>query len=185
MLRDFAFIDIEASGLHATSYPVSVAWCGFDLQPVEYLIRPLEGWGVADWNPESEAVHGIARQRLIEEGVSAPEVATAFNKALAGRFAVSDAPEFDAPWAGRLFRDTDVRKDFRISGLDRLSHDISGLFDPFCVRRNGALMARLETFYPHTHKASDDCLRLAAMWRMMLDRDWAAWLLARPLPSDS
>jgi len=175
-LAQMRFIDVEASGLHATSYPIEIAWCGLDLQPVSMLIRPLPYWGEADWNPEAERIHGISREKLVREGHDPRECAEAMAKALQGCFSFSDAPEFDARWLNRLFGDTGVFPGF---GLRHLS-----LAHMLCARRSdppiGSWQEMDESLqavnmrYLHTHRAGDDCLRMAAQCRALADSAWRA-----------
>ena len=101
VLREMRFVDLEASGLHAGSYPIEVGWCGLDLEPVSTLVRPLPEWERGGWDRNSEAVHGISRKDL-EGAPPAAEVGRMLARALEGRTVYSGAPGFDAAdWQAR------------------------------------------------------------------------------------
>jgi len=63
---DFAFFDIEAYGLHETSYPIEMGWSDDGLNVTSFLIRPADDWEERDWSWESEKVHGITREQVMD-----------------------------------------------------------------------------------------------------------------------
>lgn len=168
------FVDVEASGLHKTSYPIEVAWCGLDLLPVSMLIRPMPQWGLQDWSLESEKVHGISRDQLFDEGVEARACAESVAGALAGRMVFSDAPRFDASWLMTLFSAAGVRPGFDLREVE----DAQAL----CARKAERPLSSIEQMYSimedvggvyrHTHRAGDDSLRMAAQCRGLYDARW-------------
>jgi len=98
------FLDVEASGLHASSYPIEVAWCRHDLTAGwSALVRPAPAWGEDDWSPASERIHGIGRLQTQLAGLPVSEVAARLNAALAGQLVMSDHPEADSGWLWRAF----------------------------------------------------------------------------------
>jgi len=38
------FLDLEASGLHRTSYPIEVGWAFLDFTADGFLLRPAPDW---------------------------------------------------------------------------------------------------------------------------------------------
>ena len=68
-LRAYVFLDVEASGLHAGSYPIEVGWCGLDLVATSFLIRPHASWTEDDWSVTSERVHGITRPQVMPKAL--------------------------------------------------------------------------------------------------------------------
>jgi len=97
----FNFVDIEASSLGSSSFPIEVAWVNEIGQGESHLIRPEPGW--TNWSLQSEHVHGISRSVLLQEGKPADWVARRVQTALRGPILVSDNPEFDAYWLSMLF----------------------------------------------------------------------------------
>jgi hypothetical protein len=98
------FLDVEASGLHATSYPVEVAWVSHDLSAAwSALIRPAKDWGEADWSWESEKVHGISRNQLLNAGLTVADVAARLNADLADQDVLTNNPVQDSKWLARLY----------------------------------------------------------------------------------
>lgn len=101
------FLDYEASSLDRVySYPIEVGWVDAAVgEPESYLIQPDEKWGALDprqWDPASEAIHGIDRTVLEVEGTPAVEVARRMNAVMAGKTIYVDA-DVDFLWTGRLF----------------------------------------------------------------------------------
>lgn len=97
-----AFLDFEASSLARTSYPIEVAWVFPEGGSESFLIRPAPGW--TDWAPEAEAVHGLARERLVREGVAHDWVALHMLTALRDVTLYASAPSWDGQWLIRLLR---------------------------------------------------------------------------------
>ena len=104
MSSDFspAFIDFEASSLDLiASYPIEVGICMPDGALHSWLIQPHVLW--QDWSESAETIHGISRQRLLQEGMPVSEVAQQLNKLLPEQV-FCDAWTFDSFWLHRLFR---------------------------------------------------------------------------------
>lgn len=111
-------LDVEASGFGRGSYPIEIGLCFPDGSSVAYLVRPVEDW--THWDESAEAVHGIARARLLAEGRSVVEVAALLNGHLAGNRVFSDAWSFDASWVARLFDAAGFSQHFRIDTIRSL-----------------------------------------------------------------
>lgn len=105
-LAVIAILDVEASSLRrGQSYPIEIGWCLADTGTAEsHLIAPLPAW--PDWGPEAEAVHGKARQRLLDHSSPALNVAIRTREAFHGRTIYADGPT-DQAWLHRLFHDVD------------------------------------------------------------------------------
>lgn len=95
-------LDFEASGLESDSYPIQVAWNIGD-EVTSFLINPLSADGWTWWNADSELIHGIPREFLIENGSDIAVVAAAMIEQLSGKLVHSDAVAFDSFWCKRLF----------------------------------------------------------------------------------
>ncbi|RME33609.1 MAG: hypothetical protein D6786_07205 [Gammaproteobacteria bacterium] len=97
------FIDFEASSLGIDSYPTEVAWSTPDGVIESHLINPyhVEEW--TDWDPAAQAITGISRRLLREQGRPPEWVCRRMNEALAGLTLYSDAVQFDGFWLGSLF----------------------------------------------------------------------------------
>jgi DNA polymerase-3 subunit epsilon len=152
------FVDFEASSLSSRSYPIEVgcAWITDDhVVHVADLIRPDPTWP-RDWSAESAAVHGIRRKELAH-AEPAVSVARRYAALLTGATIVSDAPEFDAHWLGRLLELLPLPPSVRLFDFDHLMH---------VVMSHEAQRA----VYDHLagasspHRAGDDAVRLATAW---------------------
>ena len=162
-LGTYVFLDVEASGLHAGSYPIEVGWCGLDLVATSFLIRPHARWTEDDWSVTSERVHGITRQQVMAEGVDLTEATARLNAACAGTEVVSDSPSFDQGWLSRLFREAGISQAFTLkdaSALEAQASEISGLD----ASGAEALRERVGAHYPHIHRAAADARRAAALF---------------------
>jgi hypothetical protein len=97
-----AFLDFEASSLSDDSYPVEVGWIFEDGCSESHLIRPAPDW--TDWDLQAESIHGISRQRLLDEGAPHQDVAARMVGQLAGHDLYVSAPSWDGKWLSVLLR---------------------------------------------------------------------------------
>jgi hypothetical protein len=95
-------IDIEASSLDLTGYPIEVglAFWPAPNEPIygwSVLIRPTEEWRLhGHWSPESAKVHGIRGSDLVAQGRLPQQIAAALNEALgSGAVAWCDGGPYD------------------------------------------------------------------------------------------
>jgi len=105
-------LDFEASGLEAKSYPIQVAWNDGE-RVHSYYINPETASDWTWWSKDSEKVHGIPREHLLEHGLPVAEVAAIMNHELAGKTVFSDAVEYDSWWCNRLFDQTALNVNFQ------------------------------------------------------------------------
>ena len=113
-----AIIDNEASGFGRGSYPIEVGIALGDGELYSFLIKPAESW--THWNKEAEKVHGISRQRLLEEGLSPRAIALQLNELLRGMVMYSDAWGFDSSWIARLFDEAGLVQRFKVESINKL-----------------------------------------------------------------
>jgi len=116
---EVVYVDLEASGLGAESYPIEVAWkCPETGRSDNFFINPdsVSGWRY--WDEFAEELHGIDREQLVREGLSVEDACERLNTALDGVTLISDAPEFDSFWVRRLFAASGMRCHFKMAGLD-------------------------------------------------------------------
>lgn len=126
-----AFIDFEASSLGRHGYPIEVAWVLEDGTAETYLLRPLEVW--TDWDPAAEAVHGISREQLLQQGSPADVVANRLIDALGGHEVFASAPSWDGKWLSLLLRSAGLpRHAIRLIDTDIGLSELAGaLLAPF------------------------------------------------------
>lgn len=96
------FLDFEASALSEGSYPIEVGWVFEDGRSESHLIRPAPEWTV--WDPEAEAIHGVSREQLLEEGADLADVAARMLDQLSGHALYVTAPSWDGQWLSLLLR---------------------------------------------------------------------------------
>ncbi len=174
---DHLFLDVEASGLHAESYPIEIGWCGPDLAPVSFLIRPPLYWREDDWSGVSERVHGISRHATIADGVDVVDAAARLNAACAGKTIASDRPHFDQAWLSLLFGAAEIDQAFALEDaaqVEAMAAQHSGL-DAYEV---GAMRERVHGRFPHAHRAAADARRVAAMFVALAMPDHIEAILA-------
>lgn len=96
------FLDFEASSLADDSYPIEIGWAAEDGSAEAHLIRPAPAW--SDWDPAAQAMHGLTRARLCDEGEPHDQVALRTLAALAGHDLFASAPSWDGKWMSVLLR---------------------------------------------------------------------------------
>lgn len=114
-------IDVEASGFGRGSYPIEVGFARPDGTTAARLIRPEPEW--THWNTEAEAVHGISREQLQQEGLPVVEVADWLNAELEGLTVYSDSWGFDSSWVALLFDQANRWQKFRVDTLNKLLNE--------------------------------------------------------------
>ena len=149
-------LDIEASGLGEESYPIEVAFCDIHgEQRYTALINPDTAGDWENWDDYAEeAVHGISREQLRQQGRSVVAVANDLTRLLGDQDVYSDAPHVDGVWLRKLFetmgRDNPVR--------------LRALRDIYCRAYQSRLDSALASL-ERPHRALDDCLALAGVVR--------------------
>ena len=110
-------VDLEASSLLPGGFPIEVGWVSEDGVGESHLIRPADGWldskrGHPGWSGESEQIHGISLQTLLEDGEPVEAVARRAEAVLTPLtiLTCSDAPSHDAAWLQQLFDAGGVRR---------------------------------------------------------------------------
>lgn len=110
-------IDIEASGLHRLSYPLEIA-AAVDGQTRSWLIKPQPSW--RHWDVFAEALHGLPRDLLEQEGLPARQVAIELSEFVAqtdDAVLYSDACAWDASWINRLYRSVNLPRGFSLGSI--------------------------------------------------------------------
>ena len=99
------FLDFEASSLLPGSWPVEVGWAIDGGATESHLIRPPSTW--RDWDPKSEAIHGLSLPHLREHGEPIDLVVRRAVEVLGapGTTVFSDAPGWDQGWLDRLLQE--------------------------------------------------------------------------------
>ena len=168
-------IDIEASSLGDASYPIEIA---FGNSAVEIDSRLIDPSGVAswvDWSRKAESIHGISRAMLHKKGVTPRAAARWLNEELAGKEIATDAPDYDLHWLDTLFDAVQVKRRFKLAGLNDLirlrldsrltDRDIRDLRDKFVLGHGEP-----------PHRAAGDVAWLRAFWHSLASET----CLARP-----
>lgn len=170
MSGELLFIDFEASGLHAASYPIEVGWCDLGLLPLGVLIQPAPHWSEWDWSLESQRIHGITRAECVNRGLDVVRTSHVLNTEWRGAVLISDAPGFDGAWLARLFDAAQVEPLFSL----RLENGMKAIRDAV-DNVHGDLMEieqRLSKVVPRPHRAAADAKYLAALWRAAHEEDF-------------
>lgn len=116
ILKTPIFIDFEASSLSLLdSYPIEVGICMGNGTTKSWLIKPHVLW--KDWSAESEKIHGIPREALVENGENIRAVANELNHLLTTEEVYCDAISHDSFWLHRLFRASGIKASFNLESL--------------------------------------------------------------------
>ncbi|QAY78348.1 transcriptional regulator [Sphingosinicella sp. BN140058] len=167
------FIDFEASSLGKTGYPIEVGWVFEDGRSENHLIRPAPQW--TDWDERSEAIHGISRDKLADEGTAHDVVARRLIEALAGHRVFASAPSWDGKWLSALLRAAGLpRHAIRLKDTELAQHEsaaaiLTGLLPPAeRMLRVSAILARVRSdgeARPVRHRAVADAEEELRRWR--------------------
>jgi hypothetical protein len=114
-------LDIEASGLGRSSYPIEVGFVLPDGHTFCTLVRPEAHW--THWDAHAETLHRISRSLILERGQPASQVARSLNTQLAGKTVYSDGWANDYSWMGALFDAADLSPSFKLENLRALLND--------------------------------------------------------------
>lgn len=119
-------IDFEASGLNKSSYPIEVGVIGENGR-YSSLICQEEPWTY--WSKDSEAVHGISTEELVEGGLEAIVVAKELNRLLDCATVYTDCKKWDQFWLDVLFECCGLTPTFQLVHLPlELNEDQGELF---------------------------------------------------------
>lgn len=161
------FLDLEASGLHRTSYPIEVGWAFLDLCAEGFLLRPAPDWTAWDWSFESEKIHGISLAECLRSGIDVGEAARRLNEVLAGAAIYCDSPGFDGDWLRKLYEVSGIAPAFDLQLRDALTPIRTAL-----ARRgedHRAVAQRLQAVCHRPHRAAADARYLAALYRSAME----------------
>lgn len=159
MAERVAFIDLEASGLNAQSWPIEVGWCFPGVAPKAHLVRPSSNWIDAAWDPRAEALHGISRSELDAGGVQPAELCRLLNDELSLCTVYSDAPDWDGFWLYRLFGAAGRKQRFEL-------RDFREAFDGVPDAAMDAHKRAAMQLAPHTHRAAPDVLHMRTLYEL-------------------
>jgi hypothetical protein len=167
------FLDFEASSLADESYPIEIGWAGENGWRETHLIRPAANW--SDWDDEAEAIHGLARARLLAEGEDHAVVARRALEALSPHEVFVSAPSWDGKWMSVLLRGAGLpRHALRLKDSDEahtaaVDEALGALLSPDALataRESLILQARENvTIGPPVHRALADAAVELALWR--------------------
>ncbi|GJL91013.1 hypothetical protein [Hyphococcus sp.] len=157
--KNIAFIDLEASGLSARSWPIEVGWCFASDKPQALLIKPSADWSLDEWSPEAEALHGVSHKKIMAKGADPKLVCEKLNAALAGKEVYSDAPDWDGFWLYRLFQSAKIRQNFKLS-------ELSALFRATPPEKMDAALSEAVRIAPRKHRAAADVVHMRTLFEL-------------------
>lgn len=171
---ELVFVDCEASSLFRPSFPVEVGVARCDGNAEGYLVKPVPAWDDYEWAPESEKIHGIARSEAEQHGRSVEWHAQWLNEQFRDKVILSDNPDYEAYWLGELFDAASVIPEFEITYSVPILKDF--VFDAFgptiqSVDHINAMSQIVMKQFPVTHRAPDDALFWAMLFRMATSED--------------
>jgi hypothetical protein len=111
-------LDIEASGLGRSSYPIEVGYVLPDGHAYCTLVQPEVDW--THWDEGAAALHRITRDLLQARGLPAKDVARRLNEQLAGQTVYSDGWANDYTWLSALFEAAEMTPRFKLENLRSL-----------------------------------------------------------------
>lgn len=154
-----AFIDFEASGLGARSWPIEVGWAFEDGRGESALINPSPDWSTDHWDPKAERLHGVTLKMLSDLGVSVAAACDRIDAALGRCDVYSDAPDWDAFWMMRLYEAAGRKCQIRL-------REFGSAMPPMTKEERAALLRKADRLAPRRHRAAEDALHLQTTWRL-------------------
>lgn len=166
----YMIVDFEGSSLGSKGYPIELAWSQLGTKKItSALIRPTPQWlEFGRWGPDAEKIHGIPRDKLMEEGNNHEIVATAFLDACKALIVLSDMPPADQHFMNELCGS-------RAPKLEDFWQTVRALSDRSL---EGPACEEVEIAHPQRHRASADVRRLCFLWSIIVMRT------PRPATSD-
>jgi hypothetical protein len=158
------FLDFEASSLGDDSYPIEVGWVFEDGREESHLIRPAPDW--TDWDDGAQAIHGIARTKLVAEGEPHDAVARRVLDELGPHTVYVSAPSWDGKWLSVLLRAGGFPRHamrFRDSDEAMMAAAVAVLPDPIAAAALVERLRREAASRPIAHRALADA---RAEWRL-------------------
>lgn len=166
------FIDIEASSLSSSSYPIEIAWNDHEGNIHSYLISPVGITSWTDWSAKAEKIHGISQDTLISQGQSPTWVAQAVQQQLSKQVVYSDNPDYDEYWLGELFKKSaGLSLDVTVKSIDVLLTTIlsTQFIEPaqlmFAIK---SLKQQAKQQMTPQHRAASDVGYLLHLYRLAL-----------------
>lgn len=151
-------IDFEASCLprHGRSYPIEVGIADGGMAR-SWLIRPHDNWEGWGWTAEAEALHGLSRERIAQEGQPAATVLAELVHATQGCRMIADSL-IDQYWLDTLAAAVGMAAPFAIQHVATLFDEQGADED-----RVAAAVAFADSQATTRHRAAGDALWLAAV----------------------
>lgn len=177
MMPGVLMVDVETSGLHEGAFPIEVGWSDDSLAGSSFLVRPAPTWTRAMWSTESEGVHGIAWEMLMDEGVPVAEAADRIDALGRGGVRLSsDSPGHDGPWLARIYAAVGRPMPFAlIDDTEAVGHALLRTHGrDSAVDRYHEAVDLAERAFERPHRAFPDARCNAAVLRMALDPAWMA-----------
>lgn len=116
-----AVLEIEASGLVSTSFPIEAGFVLPDGTSYCVLIQPLPDW--PQWDAKARRTHGIEWATLLRHGRAPADVACELNRRLHGLTVYCDAAAPQPAWLATLFAAAGCDHTFRLAPIRSLLSD--------------------------------------------------------------
>jgi hypothetical protein len=167
LLGTCLILDIEASGLHPTSFPIEIAWTGWATSTKSFLIKPDASWAIEDWDDVAEDLHHISLADILRDGVDAKTIINALLSDAAGKTIISDGVSFDQHWLDMLFEASEQSQTIKLqdstawlaSMIKHLNLDASQVIDT---------LRSCDDDLPIAHRAAGDVERLFGIFNTCL-----------------
>ncbi|WP_462146392.1 exonuclease domain-containing protein [Pseudoalteromonas gelatinilytica] len=164
-LDEFVMLDVEASGLGHSSYPVEVAFASSTGRQASYLIQPTSYWlAHGEWDENAERLHGLSQQTLLFTGSCIANVAQQLNKYLCGKLVLCNDLAFDGFWLSQLFKAANTSVTFHLM-------DLSALFDFWGEQKKKVFKEEYgKTLNTNEHRALPDAKRFVETYQAFVKK---------------
>jgi hypothetical protein len=162
------FLDFEASGLFGETWPIEVGYAASCGDEDDFLLSRQPDWSLEQWDTRSQQIHGISLADLEENGVD-PATALARLRRVKDAVVVSDAPDFENFWLGKIAEAAGMEAPFKVVDWE------SVLPSDQTREERDTLLARARAGEQHRHRAAADARIMRAVWRASWAKAHEAW----------
>jgi DNA polymerase III epsilon subunit-like protein len=162
-LRDFIFLDYEATGLLVPTNPIEIGIAMADGYAESFLIKPSPVWEQVNWHPEAIRIHGLT-PKDVEAGTECEVIAHWLNNLCRGKIVISDNPEYEKYWTNRIFLATDIKSELEIYHFKPIINEVLSI-SKLPERQFQKNIRDIEVNFKVTHRALDDALFWAMVFR--------------------
>lgn len=168
-------LDIEASGLSLSSYPIEIGvyfFNGLSFVEKSWIIKPTDNWiQNQEWSERAFSIHKIKKDFIIENGIDIKIVCNELNHLLKNTTLFVDHSKNDHFWLNKLFKVAKIECLFNIEFIFD-NHDISNQLSSIDYKDFENKKIEFKNLYKfNEHRALDDAKLNALLLNYFINLD--------------